>query len=447
MSSTEAQALADALDIDATRGTGEVVSFQPDADQPLRIAILSYRSNPHSGGQGIYIKHLTKALVDLGHEVTVISGEPYPHIDPRVKLVKIPGVDLYSRKYPIAWPGRRIFQSWINFGEYLSHVTGGFVEPITYGKRLRKYLDKHAHEYDIFHDNQCLCYELLDLQEKGVPVLATIHHPITRDRDIALANTDSFRLKLLIKRWHVFLNMQTHVARNLKSIITVSESSKRDIAQDFDSNPRAIQNVYIGIDLDEFYPVDGVTRKTNRLMVTTSSDIPMKGLRVLLNAMAKLVKTRPDLELVVIGKPNKKAKTMKFIRTLGLDKHIRFESQISAERFRELYAETTIAIVPSLYEGFGLPAGEAMACGVPVVSTTGGALPEVVGDAGVLVEPGDAHALAEAIDELLDDPARREDLAKRGRERILDNFTWRKIAENTVTVYRQIIGGKHNADR
>jgi glycosyltransferase involved in cell wall biosynthesis len=130
------------------------------------------------------------------------------------------------------------------------------------------------------------------------------------------------------------------------------------------------------------------------------------------------------------------------VRALGLEDAIHFTGRVPAESIAHAYAEATLAVVPSLYEGFGFPAGEAMACQVPVVSSRGGALPEVVGDDGTcgsLVPPKDSAALAHAIDQLLDQPERRAAMGRAGRARVLQHFTWQRAAERTVDVYREVI--------
>ena len=118
---------------------------------------------------------------------------------------------------------------------------------------------------------------------------------------------------------------------------------------------------------------------------------------------------------------------------------IKFTGRIDNGEFVRQYARATVAVVPSVYEGFGLPVGEAMACAVPVISTTGGALPEVVGDAGILVPPSDHTALARAIRDLLAAPRRAAELGQAGYQRVQEEFTWRKAAEKTTAAYEEVI--------
>lgn len=434
--------LADDLPLPTVKnGPGAV----PLDEKPLRILMPSYRSHPFTGGQGVYMRLVTKAMVDLGHTVDVISGPPYPILDPRVGLIKLPSLDLYAKpKVFIGLPAmpKRAFSNWIDFYEYFAHISGAFGEPNTFGMRMAKYMRGRAHEYDVVHDNQTLAWGLLKLRDMGMPVVGTIHHPITMDRHISVDAAETTSMRLLVKRWYSFLSMQMKVARQLDPVIVVSESTRRDVAEDFGLDIAKTHLVYHGIDTDKFRPLKDVTRKTNRLMVTASADVPLKGLIYLVEAYAELLKEFPDLELHVVGKL-REGYTERKLTKLGIKDRVAFKSDLSDQDIVEMYAEATMAVCPSVYEGFGFPAGEAMACGVPIVSTTGGSLPEVVGDAGILVPPKDPGALANAIAELLRDPARRDNLGAQARRRILKTFQWDNAAQELVAVYRKAIADAH----
>ncbi len=403
----------------------------------MRIALLGYRSQPFSGGQGVYLKYLSKALVEAGHAVDVISGPPYPHLDPRVKLIELPSLDLFAN----GLGSLRVhhLKSMTNIIEWISKLTGGFAEPYTFGRRAVKYLKENGHHYDLIHDNQSLSYGMLQIQEMGLPLVTTVHHPITSDLRIALSAAKSWYERLMIMRWHSFLTMQKRVVKQLRNIVTVSDCSRQDIARDFGIQPAGIGIVYNGIDTDEFAPMADVKRLPLRLMATASADAPLKGLRYLLRAYAQLLDKYPDLELLLVSKPKPGGKTERLIRYLGIGDKVQFVNGISTREMVRYYAQATIAVVPSVYEGFGLPAGEGMACGVPMVSTDGGALPEVVGDAGVIVPAKSVDALVHAIDELLQNPERRNELGVRGRERILDEFCWDVCARQMVAYYEQVL--------
>ncbi len=403
----------------------------------MRIALLGYRSQPFSGGQGVYLKYLSKALVEAGHAVDVISGPPYPHLDPRVKLIELPSLDLFAN----GLGSLRVhhLKSMTNIIEWISKLTGGFAEPYTFGRRAVKYLKENGRHYDLIHDNQSLSYGMLQIQEMGLPLVTTVHHPITSDLRIALSAAKSWYERLMIMRWHSFLTMQKRVVKQLRNIVTVSDCSRQDIARDFGIQPAGIGIVYNGIDTDEFAPMADVKRLPLRLMATASADAPLKGLRYLLRAYAQLLDKYPDLELLLVSKPKPGGKTERLIRYLGIGDKVQFVNGISTREMVRYYAQATIAVVPSVYEGFGLPAGEGMACGVPMVSTDGGALPEVVGDAGVIVPAKSVDALVHAIDELLQNPERRNELGVRGRERILDEFCWDVCARQMVAYYEQVL--------
>jgi len=419
----------------------------PKPDQhtvvPLKICLLGYRSKPFSGGQGIYIRYLSKALVNAGHSVDVISGEPYPHLDDRVRLIKMPGLNLFESPNHVTALRPRHLLSYTDFFEWFSMLTGGFPEPYTFGRRVVQYLKKHGNHYDIIHDNQSLSTGLLKLQQIGFATVCTVHHPITSDRDIALASADTWRLRLLIRRWHSFLRMQQRVIRRLRHIVTVSEQSRLDIAAAFGVNQASITLVYNGIDTDVFRPMPGLARLPLRIMTTASADAPLKGLEYLLKAMALLRPEYPDLELLIVGQLKEDGVTRKLIDTLGIHSMLMFVSEIDTQELVKYYAEASIVVVPSIYEGFGLPAGEAMATGTAVIATNGGALPEVVGDAGLKVPTRDSEAIAAAIRQLLDDPSERERLARAGQERIQQKFSWDVAASLMVDYYREVLADAH----
>ena len=326
-----------------------------------------------------------------------------------------------------------------NIIEWSSKLTGGFAEPLCFGRRVVNYLKKHRNEYDLVHDNQCLAYGMLDLQKMNIPLVTTIHHPITSDLRIALAAAENGYQRLLIKRWHSFLGMQKKVARQLKHVITVSECSRQDIASAFAMDADSISLVYNGIDTNEFKPLPDVQKNPWRIMATASADAPLKGLRFLLEAYAQLLKQYPQLELLVLGKPKPDGDTLPRLKKLGIEDKVRFVSGISTEELVRYYNEAAVVVVPSIYEGFGLPAGEAMACEVPVISTDGGALPEVVGDAGIIVPKGNSQAIAEAVEQLLNNPQEREALGKAGRERIQKTFCWQVAATQMTDYYQKVL--------
>ncbi|QSW97954.1 glycosyltransferase family 4 protein [Haloterrigena alkaliphila] len=405
--------------------------------EPLDICLLSYRSNPYSGGQGVYVKYLSRALTDLGHSVDVISGEPYPELDDDVGLIKLPGENVVDELDRLGQFEPSYLTDPLAMYEWLSALTGGFPDPYAFGRRVVDYFEERDPDYDVIHDNQSLCYGLQTLRERGHPVVATVHHPITVDRDAALAAADGWGERLLIRRWYRFLRMQREVVRELPHVLTVSESAKRRTVSDFSADPESIRVVHNGIDTDLFEPVDQSVDRP-RVMTTVSADVPLKGARYLLEAFAE-VREDVDAELVVVGEFDEGGDCDRLLSELGIADAVETHSEISYDRMIDLYGTADVAVVPSLYEGFGLPAGEAMACGVPVVATTGGALPEVVGDAGVLVKPGDAGEMADAIRDLLADDDRRRRLGERARDRIVEEFDWERAARETVRTYRTAI--------
>jgi MMP alpha-(1->4)-mannosyltransferase len=415
----------------------------PPSDAPLRIAWLVYRGNPYCGGQGVYTRYLARELAALGHEVTVFAGQPYPELDDPEQLVEVPGLDLYAPPHPFRPPAPWEIKTTIDAREFAIMCTAGFPEPYAFSLRARRLLQGRRADFDVVHDNQCLGTGLLTMmREDDWPVLCTLHHPITIDRDLELTHAKSAYRRFILGRWYGFLRMQMRVAREIPRLVTVSESSKRDIVAQMGVSPDRLHIVPVGVDTETFRPLPHVARVRGRVMTTTSSDVPMKGLAPLLEAIAKVRTERDDVEIVIIGKPKDRSAIPALIERLGLDKTVRFVSGVTTDRIVELYAEAEVAAVPSLYEGFSLPAVEAMACGVPLVATTGGALPEVVGtdgETGLLVPPGDVGALADALLRALSDADLRARVGAAGRARVLERFTWRATAVGTVENYRVLL--------
>lgn len=438
----------------------------------LRIALLTYRGNPYSGGQGVYVRELAEALTALGHAVTVFSGPPYPDIPSGVSLVRLPSLDLYRPEQPFR-PARRV-GDWIDLAEYLVMCTAGYPEPLTFSLRAWRELGPALSPssgsscfscFDIVHDNQSLGYGLLGLARR-VPVLATIHHPITVDLQHELAAARTWSRRWSLRRWYSFVRMQRRVARRLQRVITVSEASREGIAREMGVAPGRIGVVPNGVDSTFFLarhgrapvngrgggrgpgPADGqgsISARPARIVTTASADVPLKGLAPLLLAYACLRRERQPpaaLELVVVGKPKADGPLPALLREYGLEGQVRFSGRLSRDELVDLYSSASVAVVPSLYEGFSLPAAEAMACGTPLVATSGGALPEVVGpdgDSALVVPPGEPVALARAVARLLDDGELAARLGERAKRRARERFSWRRAAELTVEQYRRVL--------
>jgi glycosyltransferase involved in cell wall biosynthesis len=404
----------------------------------LKIAFLSYRSKPFSGGQGIYVKYLSKALYDLGHEIDVFSGPPYPDLDPKIKLVKIPSLGLYEKKSKFYDVNPLNLLNPINLFEWLSVNSGGFPEPYTFGKRIKKILKQNLNKYDVIHDNQSLAYELLFFQKKK-PLVTTIHHPISLDLAYQLQSTNDIFLKLLMRRWHSFLFMQKFVAKRLKKIVVPSNSSMEDIKDEFHVDKNKMERVMNGIDLNVFYPDSKIQKIPYKLVTVASADVPLKGLDYLLKALSDLAEVYSDISLSIIGEQKKGGHTERLIKKLNLEKRVNFFSNLTQEDLRKTYCEAELAIIPSLYEGFGFAAIEAMACGVPLISSSGGALPEVIKDTGIIIPPKNVKEIYNSVDHLFSSPHIAKELAEKGLQRANSKFSWEAIAKKLEKVYHKEI--------
>ena len=412
-----------------------------DKDLPLHIAFLTYRGKKTVGGQGVYTRQLTKAITDLGHSVEVFSGPEWPETDPRVRLHALPSLDFYNEKHPLRLPRPHQLKTrgdWVEFGKFL---TGQFPEPLAFSVRARDALLPRINEFDLVQDNQSMGSGLLGIQRAGLPVLGTIHHPTTVDRRLELEAAATWRERFFKNRWYSFTDMQTRVAGKLSRVLTVSQNSVADIHRDHGVPLDRLQVVPVGVDQELFRPLPEVTPQKGRLVTTASADAAMKGLKYLLEALAMLRRDR-DVDLVVIGKLRPDGPAARTIKDLGIEGAVKFVKGVSDQRLIEIFNEAQVGVVPSLYEGFSLPAVELMCCGVPLVATTGGALPEVVGPDGetaLLVEPGNSEALAQRIGEALDDQDLRERIRWAGRQRVLERWTWKHSALGTVEQYRALL--------
>lgn len=404
----------------------------------MKVGLLSYRSHPYSGGQGIYIKHLSKALKNLGHEVSVLSGPPYPELDPEVNLIKIPSLGLFESGERLKAFRLRFLWSPIDLYEWITVMTGGFPEPYTYGKRVLKKLKENNLKLDVLLDNQSLSSSLLEIQAH-YPLAVTIHHPITKDHKLEMQNAINWKERLSSSRWHNFLPMQKKVAPQLKNIICVSQPSKEDVISEFKVDEKKITVIPNGIDIGTFKPSSIKKSLSFRIVTTASADIPLKGLRHLILALPRVIRQFPLTSLTVIGKSPEKSNLNKLIDDLDLEDKITFRSGISEEEIVKTYHDSDIAVIPSLYEGFGFGAGEAMACGVPLISTDSGGLKQVIGDAALKIKPGSVNEIEDGILKLFTEEKIRQELAEKGRERMEEFFDWKIAASAYIEVFKKII--------
>jgi glycosyltransferase involved in cell wall biosynthesis len=412
-------------------------------DRPLRIALLSYKGNPFCGGQGVYVRQLSRELSRLGHRVEVIGAQPYPVLDGGVPLTELPSLDLYRQPDPFRTPRLGEFRDWIDALEVATMWTGGFPEPLTFSLRAGRHLAARAGQFDVVHDNQTLGYGLLG--DLGAPLVTTIHHPITVDRRLELDAAENWRGRASVRRWYGFTRMQKRVARRLPSVLTVSGSSRLEIADHLGVRADRINVVHIGADTELFSPDPAVPEIPGRIVTTSSADVPLKGLVHLVEALAKLRTEHPAAHLVVVGKRAEDGPVAQAIERYGLEGAVEFVKGISDAELVGVVRGAQIVCVPSLYEGFSLPAAEAMATATPLVATTGGAIPEVTGRDGetcLAVPPGDAGALAVALGRLLGDTELRARLGAAGRARVLSRFTWARAAQGTVELYREAIAAR-----
>jgi len=415
--------------------------------QKLKIAILSYRSAPFGGGQGIYIRDISRALSIMGHRIDVISGPPYPNLVDEINLIKLPGLDLFQT---FSFKERlRIFyniknKKLVDFYEFISVLFGGFPEMRTFGYRANKFLKLSSH-YDIIIDNQSLSYGILEIQ-KRFPLIEIIHHPISKDYKFEYETASSFLYKLSRHRWYSFLKMQKKVAKNINNIVTPSKNSKKDIVVDFGVNQKNINVINNGLDINIFIPYKNIKRDPFRLITTASADVALKGLDYSLRSLATLSKNFSEISLLVIGQLKKNGHTSRLIKELGIEDRVLFKTALTKEEIAKEYASSSVAIVSSLYEGFGYPVIEAMSCEIPLIATNTSSIPELVGDFATLIPPMNENELSEAIKKILNNYEKYKKIAESGRHHIIENFNWLKITQEYEDMIYKTIQDFNNAN-
>tara|TARA_Y100000994_G_scaffold240494_1_gene235249 strand:+ start:2920 stop:4164 length:1245 start_codon:yes stop_codon:yes gene_type:complete len=399
-------------------------------NQKLNIAICSYRSAPFGGGQGVFVFELSKALHDLGHNVDVISGPPYPNLEDSIKLITSPGLDLFST---FNFQKRlRIFlekknKSADDWYEFISALFGGFPELKTFGNRAQILLKDSS--YDVVIDNQSLSYGMIKVQ-KNLPLIEIIHHPITKDYRYDIQFSKGIIQKISKWRWFSFLKMQKKVSLKLKVISTPSHNSKKDIAKDFGVLERNISVIPNGIDHASFTPMKDIKRVSEQIITTASADVPLKGLDFTLHAVARLKEDYPKLKLVIIGAPRPGGHTERLIKRLQIDQNILYRSNLTKHEIAVEYAKSNVAIVSSLYEGFGFPVGEAMSCAIPLIATNVASIPEITQSFAEMIPAESADAIELAIRNIFTNPETSQFRADAGRIHIIENFDWKKIAKS-----------------
>ena len=395
--------------------------------KPLKIAILSYRSAPFGGGQGIYVYELSKALNNIGHNVDVISGPPYPELIADIELIKLPGLNLFStfkfrERLKIFFHTKN--KSLDDWYEFSSTLMGGFPELQTFGNRAKIFLsDKN---YDAVIDNQSISFGMIDIQ-KSKPLIEIMHHPISKDYFYDLKFARGLVQRLSKIRWFSFLKMQKKVAKQIKVVVTPSLNSKQDIHHDFKVPMQNIQVIPNGIDFNIFCPLPNIVPRANGVITTASADVPLKGLDFSLHAIARLKSEYPDINLTVIGSPRAEGHTERLIKKLKLEEQVSFKTNLTKEEITHEYANSSVAVVSSLYEGFGFPVGEAMACATPLVATNVASIPEITGSFAQLIPAEDAEAIYLGIKNIFQSPQKYKIQAELGREHIIENFNWTKI--------------------
>lgn len=406
----------------------------------MNVLMLCYRGNPYCGGQGIYLYHLSRELSRLGAVVDIVVGPPYPdHIDGWANVYKMENLNIWAvrtKHIPYAKLAR-IYSPW-NFLDFILTRFHVFPEMETFSMRafffLKRLLLKKR--YDIIHDVNSLGWGLIPMKGYGIPIVSTIHHPLTQDMQADLGVDRTLWEKMTTVLFYPIM-MQRAVIRRLDKIITSSESGVGELKKAFGLDEDKVAVVYNGMDLNVF-KYTGETREKRSLLFVGNTEDHKKGLSYLIEALVMLPE---DVSLTIVDDgPPKKLNAASLIKKYRVEDRVSFTGKVDLRELVSLYSRKTILVMSSLHEGFGLPAAEAMACEAPVVATYAGALKEVVDEqSGILVEPRNSKALSDAIMKLLNDQDLRKRMGLFGRKRVEERFAWPMAARNTYNIYESVV--------
>lgn len=412
-----------------------------------RLCFVAYRGNMNCGGQGVYLWFLSRELARLGFEIDVFVGPPYPDPMPFVERVhRIKNQQFWAKWFMRDYAGMlpeenplRAFEP-LNLYELAASRLGFLPEPFAFSVRAFASISarlRAGQRWDLIHDVQCLGYGLLGLRAMGIPVVTTVHHPLTVDRRASFIRDTNLTEAIGSMQFYP-IGMQSFVARHIDRVLTSSESSARQIAQDFGVEPGKITNVWNGLDTDLYCPDPNVPKSETEILCVGRASDPNKGIRTLIHALGK---TPEPITLTLVDNDHPDNEVFKWAREAGVADRLRVTGRLPIDELVRHYRSAALVAVPSRYEGFGLPAVEAMACGTPVVACAAGALCEVMQQAGggITVPIDDAEALAAGITELIGQPERRRSLAETGRTRVDQVFSWRRIAARTAEVYAELL--------
>jgi len=413
----------------------------------LRICMVGYRGNMHCGGQGVYIWFLARELARLGHRIDVLVGPPFPDPMPFAgEVVTLPNQQFWAKWFMRDWARflprpnpLRVFEP-LNFYELASSRLGFLPEPFAFSVRAMRTMAQRLRRglrYDLVHDVQCLGYGLLGIRAFGLPMVTTIHHPLTVDRRASFVRDQTMTDAIGTMQFYP-IGMQSFVARRMDRVLTSSEASGREILRDFGVRRERLEMVWNGLDTDLYSPDPAVPRDHSEILCVGRASDPNKGIRTLIAALARLA---PPVRLTLVDAGSSGNDARKWARSFGCADRLDITGRIPTDALVSCYRRAALVVVPSRYEGFGLPAVEAMACGTPVVATSVGALPEVmrVGSGGLLVPSDDPEALAKAIATLLEQGEMRRAMGSRARPLVEATFSWPRVAQRTAQIYQEVV--------
>ena len=402
---------------------------------PLRIVCPTYWYPQHATDtQATYVHDINRHLVRRGHQVTVVTpGSPSlaPHDS-------FDGVEVV--RFPMALPEDltygHVAQSRVSrLGKLARLVVMTEYLEAQYATTLTAARARHA---DVIHAHWAIPTgpaAIMAARRLRLPCVITMH-----GGDVYVNPEQGYDFPT---RWYVRPALRWTL-RHAQALTAITEDCRQHALR-AGAPEQAVRIVFNGTDLRRFSPDPSGSKPVDprfgpRMIFACRQLFPRKGIRFLIEAVAQLTPRFPDLHLVLAGDGFERADLVRLAEQLGIADRVTFLGWVPNTALPPYYRAAAISVIPSLEEGFGIPAAEAMGCETAVVATDAGGLPEVVehGVTGLVVPRGDAGALAGAIAELLDDPARRQQMGLAGRARALRHFDWDRTAEQLEDVYRAI---------
>jgi glycosyltransferase involved in cell wall biosynthesis len=402
----------------------------------LRIICPTYWYPQHAADtQATYVHDINRHLVRRGHRVTVVTpGNPSIAASDSfdgVEVVRFP------MELPVDLTYGRVAQSRVNiWGKFARLAVMAHYLEAQYRATLAAVRERGA---DVVHAHWAIPTgpaAVHAARRLGLPSVITMH-----GGDVYVNPAQGYDFPT---RWYVRPALRWTL-RHAAALTAITEDCRQHALR-AGAPVRSVHLVFNGTDLRRFSPEPNGNRAVDprygeHMIFACRQLFPRKGIRFLIEAAAALKPRFPDVKVVIAGDGFERPELIGLAESLGIARDVTFLGWVPNSELPPYYRAAAVSVIPSLEEGFGIPAAEAMGCQTPVVASDAGGLPEVVEDGvtGLVVPRGDSRALADAIGTLLADPARRVQMGRAGRERALRLFDWDRTAEQLERIYDDVL--------